>query len=68
MTGPITLQDGVSYHIEQTPTGWLLVMQNAHCTLSQMFQSPESARQGVPTSASTLDSLTRQHLQRHPAP
>ena len=59
-----TLSNDISYHIQETPNGWLLVMQNAHCTISQMFQSPASARRGIANSATALTSLTFQHLSR----
>ena len=66
MRGTITLPEGTSYQIEHTPNGWRLVLQNAHCTLTQMFRSSLSAQQGVAAGIVTLDSLTQQHLQRHP--
>ena len=67
MTRIATLPGGISYRIKETTSGWLLTMQNAHCTFSQIFRSSTDARHGVSTSASALESLTKQHLSRRTA-
>jgi hypothetical protein len=55
----------MSYTIQRTRKGWLLVIENAHCTLSQLFQTSASARQAVGRSAFALETLTAQHLESH---
>jgi hypothetical protein len=62
-----TLPDNVTYTISQTHNGWLLVIENAHCSLSQVYQSSSAARQAVDRAAFALETLTAQHLesQRH---
>jgi hypothetical protein len=59
-----TLPESLTYRIEQTPNGWLLVIENPHCSLSQLFHSSDSARQSVGRSAFALETLTAQHLER----
>jgi hypothetical protein len=58
-----TLPDNVKYSISQMHNGWLLVIENPHCSLSQLFQSSASARQAVDRTASALQTLTAQHLE-----
>jgi hypothetical protein len=57
-----SLPEHVKYTISQTTTGWLLVIENPHCSLSQMFASLASARQAVQRTAFALETLTTQHL------
>lgn len=57
------IPESVTYSISPISSGWLLVMQNPHCSLSQVFQSSASARQALPQAASALDLLTAQHLE-----
>jgi hypothetical protein len=59
-----TLPGDITYTISETGNGWLLVIQNSHCSLSQLFQSPASARQAVDRTAFALETLTAQHLER----
>ena len=59
-----TLPENVKYTISQTGNGWLLVIENPHCSLSQLFQSSLSARQAVDRTAFALETLTAQHLDR----
>jgi len=35
------------YNIAQTEKGWLLVIQNEHCSVMQVFSSASSARRAV---------------------
>jgi hypothetical protein len=58
-----TLPDSVTYTISQTANGWLLVMENPHCSLSQLFHSSDSAQQAVGRTAFALETLTAQHLE-----
>jgi hypothetical protein len=58
-----TLPDNVKYSINQTHNGWLLVIENPFCSLSQVFQSSASARQAVARTAFALQTLTAQHLE-----
>jgi hypothetical protein len=58
-----TLPENVKYSISQTHNGWLLVIENPHCSLSQLFQSSASARQAIDRTASALETLTTQHLE-----
>jgi hypothetical protein len=58
-----TLPGNVKYSISQTHNGWLLVIENPHCSLSQLFQSSASARQAVDRTAFALETLTAQHLE-----
>lgn len=60
----VTLPENVKYTISQTGNGWLLVIENPHCSLSQLFQSSVSARQAVDRTAFALETLTAQHLER----
>ena len=53
-----TLPDNVTYTISQTHNGWLLVIENAHCSLSQVYQSSSAARQAVDRAAFALETLT----------
>jgi len=59
-----TLPENVTYTISQTPNGWLLVIENPHCSLSQLFASSSSARQAIDRTAFALETLTAQHLDR----
>ena len=59
-----TLPENVKYTISQTGNGWLLVIENPHCSLSQLFQSSSSAHQAVDRTAFALETLTAQHLER----
>ena len=59
-----TLPEDVKYTISQTGNGWLLVIENPHCSLSQIFQSSHSAQQAVDRTAFALETLTAQHLER----
>jgi hypothetical protein len=59
-----TLPENVKYTISQTGNGWLLVIENPHCSLSQLFQSSVSAHQAVDRTAFALETLTAQHLDR----
>ena len=61
---PATLPETVRYTISHTGTGWLLVIENAHCSLSQIFQTSASAHQAVDRTAFALETLTTQHLER----
>ena len=67
MEGP-ELPDSVTYSINQTSNGWLLVMENEHCSLSQLFPTSSSARRAVGRSVSVLETLTAQHLEGHGRP
>jgi hypothetical protein len=58
-----TLPDNVTYSICQTHKGWLLVIENPHCSLSQLFHSSASARDAVDRTAFALETLTTQHLE-----
>jgi hypothetical protein len=53
----------MTYSISHTPRGWLLVIANPHCSLSQMFTSSGSAEKAVRRSAFALETLTAQHLE-----
>ena len=59
-----TLPENVKYTIRQTGNGWLLVIENPHCSLSQLFQSSVSAHQAVDRTAFALETLTAQHLEQ----
>jgi hypothetical protein len=59
-----TLPENVTYTISQTGNGWLLVIENPHCSLSQVFHSSQTARQAVDRTAFALETLTAQHLER----
>ena len=59
-----TLPENVTYTINQTATGWLLVIENQHCSLTQLFGSSTSARQALDRTAFALETLTAQHLER----
>jgi hypothetical protein len=59
-----TLPENVTYTISQTSNGWLLVIENPHCSLSQVFGSSSSARQALDRTAFALETLTAQHLER----
>lgn len=61
---PATLPDSVKYTISHTANGWLLVIENDHCSLSQVFQSSASAHQAVDRTAFALETLTAQHLEK----
>jgi hypothetical protein len=63
-----TLPEDVTYTISQTGNGWLLVIENPHCSLSQLFHSSLSARQAVDRTAFALETLTAQHLERQRTP
>jgi hypothetical protein len=63
-----TLPENVKYSISQTHNGWLLVIENPYCSLSQVFQSSASARQAVDRTAFALQTLTAQHLELRQAP
>jgi hypothetical protein len=63
-----TLPENVKYSISQTHNGWLLVIENPYCSLSQVFQSSASARQAVDRTAFALQTLTAQHLEMRQAP
>ena len=58
-----TLPDNVKYSISQTHNGWLLVIENPYCSLSQLFQSSASARGAIDRTAFALQTLTSQHLE-----
>jgi hypothetical protein len=58
-----SLPENVKYSISQTHNGWLLVIENPHCSLSQVFQSSASARQAIDRTAFALQTLTAQHLE-----
>lgn len=58
------LPEDVTYTISQTGNGWLLIIENPHCSLSQLFQSSLSARQAVDRTAFALETLTAQHLEQ----
>jgi hypothetical protein len=36
-----------SYHISETEKGWILEIQNDHCSVKQMFRSASAARSAV---------------------
>ena len=36
-----------SYHISETEKGWLLEIQNEHCSVKQVFRSASAARSAV---------------------
>ena len=57
------LPESVTYTISKTAGGWLLVIENPHCSLSQVFHSSASARQAVARTALALEALTAQHLE-----
>ena len=57
------LPESVTYTISRTTRGWLLVIENPHCSLSQVFQSSSSAREAVARAALALETLTAQHLE-----
>lgn len=62
---PPSLPPSVTYRITQTAHGWLLVIANPHCSLTQLYETAASARQAVPRSVVALETLTTQHLARH---
>ena len=57
-----TIPESVTYSINQTAKGWLLVLENEHCSLSQLFSTSKSARQAVGRAVFALETLTAQHL------
>lgn len=63
-----TLPDTVRYTISQTSHGWLLRIENDHCSLSQLFASSRTAHDAVDRTVLALETLTSQHLQRQPPP
>jgi hypothetical protein len=58
-----TLPGNVTYSISQTHNGWLLVIENPHCSLSQVFRCSASARDALDRTAFALQTLTTQHLE-----
>ena len=62
-----TLPDSMTYTINPTANGWLLVIENSHCSLSQLFHSADSAHQAVGRAAFALETLTAQHLEKRQA-
>ena len=65
---PAPLAAAVRYRIDQTSHGWLLVIENDHCSLSQLFASSRSAHDAIDRTTLALETLTMQHLQRQLRP
>jgi len=55
------------YNITQTEKGWLLVIQNDHCSVMQVFSSASAARQAVDRMLEFFDSMSSQAPGRHQA-
>jgi len=47
MMSPSSSPTAPRYSIAQTEKGWLLVIQNEHCSVMQVFSSASSARRAV---------------------
>lgn len=56
------LPDGMTYSIDETARGWQLVVRNAHCAVTQLFNTSVEAKHSLGNSAATLQTLTALHL------
>jgi hypothetical protein len=63
-----TLPESVTCSIQQTAHGWLLVVENPHCSLRQLFRSSASAEEAVGRTVFALETLTEQHLEARRGP
>jgi hypothetical protein len=48
------------YNIAQTDQGWVLVIQNEHCSVMQVFRSAASARRAVDRMLDFFDTMSTQ--------
>jgi hypothetical protein len=48
------------YSIAETEKGWLLVIQNDHCSVMQVFSSASAARRAVDRMLEFFDSISAQ--------
>jgi hypothetical protein len=48
------------YNIAQTDSGWVLVIQNEHCSVMQVFSSASSARRAVDRMLEFFDTMSAQ--------
>jgi hypothetical protein len=48
------------YNIAQTDRGWVLVIQNEHCSVMQVFGSADSARRAVDRMLEFFDTMSAQ--------
>ena len=48
------------YSIAQTDSGWMLVIQNEHCSVMQVFRSASSARSAVDRMLEFFDVMSAQ--------
>jgi hypothetical protein len=49
-----------SYHISQTDKGWLLEIQNEHCSVMQVFRSASTARLAVDRMMEFFETMSTQ--------
>ena len=49
-----------SYHISQTEKGWLLQIQNEHCTVVQVFRSASDARLAIDRMMEFFETISTQ--------
>jgi hypothetical protein len=56
----------ITYRIDRTSRGWILVLENEHCSITQLYPTAAAAQQAVGRSVFALETLTAQHLEmRH---
>lgn len=48
------------YNIAQTDQGWVLVIQNEHCSVIQVFETAASARRAVDRMLEFFDTMSAQ--------
>jgi hypothetical protein len=48
------------YNIAQTDKGWVLVIQNEHCSVMQVFETAASARRAVDRMLEFFDTMSAQ--------
>ena len=48
------------YNIAQTEQGWVLVIQNEHCSVMQVFDTASSARRAVDRMLEFFDTMSAQ--------
>lgn len=49
-----------SYQISETPKGWLLQIQNEHCSVMQVFRSASAARLAVDRMLEFFETMSAQ--------
>jgi hypothetical protein len=55
------------YNIAETDTGWVLIIQNEHCSVMQVFESASSARRAVDRMLEFFDTMSAQAPRSHHA-